>query len=95
MIYAGGIWSIAVLYGLAFGYARVFNAPRWVYFLLPALALLIIALSQTLPDSHMFNQSVRDDLVGLFWLGVIAVPVGGYAMLIRLARKKAEARHDP
>ena len=94
MIYAGGIWTVGVISALAFGYAWVFHSPRWVYLALGGLALAVIGVSQLLPETHLFFISVREDLIFLMWLGIIAVPVFFYTMFVRWAARKAEARHD-
>ncbi len=94
MIFSGGIWSICIMAGLAFGYARVFNAKRWVHFIIIGIAVALVLISQILPQGHVFRQSVRQDLIFLFWAGAIAVPVGIYTLFIRWARRKVEARHD-
>jgi len=94
MIYAGGIWTVCVILALACGYAWVFRSPRWVYYFICGLALAVIIASQSLLAEHPFGKSVREDLVFLMWLGVIAFPVLSYAMLVRWAGRKAKERHD-
>jgi len=94
MIYAGGIWTVAVISALAFGYAWVFHARRWVYYCMLGLALAAIGFSQLLPETHPFYMSVREDIVFLIWLCIIAFPVLLYARFVRWAGRKAKARHD-
>ncbi|MCF6304135.1 MAG: hypothetical protein L3J33_02035 [Rhodobacteraceae bacterium] len=79
---------------LAFGYAWVFRAKRWVYFGILGLGLLVIGGSQLLPQTHPFYISVRGDLVFLMWLAVIAIPILLYAMFVRWAGRKAKVRHE-
>ncbi len=94
MIYAGGIWTVCVISGLAFGYAWVFRSPRWVYYFISGLALTVIVASQFLLAGHPFGQSVKEDLIFLMWLGIIAIPIFSYAMFVRWAGRKAKARYD-
>jgi len=94
MIYAGGIWTVGVISALASGYAWVFRSPRWVYYFIFGAALVAIIGSQFLLPEHPFGQSVKEDLVFLMWLGIVAIPVLSYAMFVRWARRKAKARHD-
>ncbi len=94
MIFAGGIWTVGVISALAFGYAWVFRSPRWVYYFICGLGLTVIIASQFFLVEHPFGQSVKDDLIFLFWLVSIGIPVFIYAMFVRWARGKAIKRHD-
>lgn len=95
MMSGGGIWTVAVGVALGFGYAKVFGAPRHVYLTILAVALGVIVSSQLfLSQTHPFYQSVQGDLIFLFWMAYLAIPVGIYTLFVRWARRKAEARDD-
>ena len=95
IIYAGGLWTIALIAGVSAGYIWALNVPRWAYKALFAVAVLTVAVSQALPESHLFRISVAEGLHWWRWALTIAFPVLIYAMLIRWIKRKAEARNDP
>lgn len=95
LLYAGGLWTIALIGGLLAGYNRVLAGPRWGYFALLAAAAATIAIALFLPNSHLFHIRVAEGLHWWRWALTIAFPVLIYAMLIRWIKRKAEARNDP
>ena len=88
---SGGLWTVAIVSALALGYARAFNTGKRGYLAVLGLAALVIAASQFLPESNVFRTEVRGDLLFLFWLAVLAIPVLGYALLVRWAKRNAKS----
>jgi len=95
ILYAGGLWTVFLITALAMGYVWALNLPRRVHKLLSGAAIAVIALSQFLPESHMFRIRVFEGLHWWFWAIMIAIPVLTYALLLRWIKQKAEARNDP
>lgn len=90
---AGGIGLFGVLAaaGLAWGFARVLDAPRWTGRAILLAVLVIAAASQLLlPPGAPLREGVGSAARAGAWLAVIAVPVLGYRRLLRRLR----ARHE-
>lgn len=94
-LYAGGLWTIALIVGVSAGYIWALNLPRWAYKALLAMAALVVAVSQALPETHLFRISVAEGLHWWRWALTIGLPILAYAMVIRWIKRKADARHDP
>lgn len=94
LLYAGGLWTIAVIYALICGYIWALNGPRWGYKAALVGAILVIIGSQVLSPNHLFNISVGEGLQWWRWAITISIPVLIYAMGIRWLKKKASARYD-
>jgi len=94
LLYAGGLWTIAVIAALMAGYIWALGWPRWANWVLLAAAVLVVILSQFLPATHLFNVSVAEGLHWWRWALTIAAPVLAYALVIRWIKRKVDARHD-
>jgi len=94
ILYAGGLWTVVLISGVLAGYNWALNGSRRTYWLLLGAAIVTIAISQLLPDTHLFNKRIAEGLHWWRWALTIAVPVLGYAMVIRWIKRKANARHD-
>lgn len=95
ILYSGGLWTVFLITTLACGYVWVLNGPRIAYKMLVVAAVLVVAASQVLPDTHLFRISVSAGLHWWKWALAVAIPVLGYGLLVRWIKKKADARHDP
>lgn len=82
-----GLLAIA---GLAWGFARVLDAPRWTG---PAIALATVLVMMGgllfLPPEAPFRQSVAGSVRTLLLVGALAVPVLGYRALLARVRQRA------
>ncbi|MEM8788932.1 MAG: GNAT family N-acetyltransferase [Pseudomonadota bacterium] len=86
----GGIIGLLAMGGLAWGFARVLDAPAWVVRSIPLVLVVIVMLAQILlPVDAPFRQTTGAALQAVFWLAVAAVPVLGYRWLLRQARIRA------
>jgi len=86
-----GLFGLLAVAGLAWGFARVLDAPRWTGQAILLALLLVAAASQLLlPPEAPLRQSVGGAARAGAWLVVIAVPVLGYRWVLRRLR----ARHD-
>lgn len=94
ILYSGGLWTVFLILGVSFGYIWALNGPKWGYWVLTFLAVLIIGASQLLPLSHAFRVRIGEGLHWWLWAAAIAIPVIAYAMLIRWIKRKAYARDD-
>ncbi|NNU78880.1 hypothetical protein HMH01_00380 [Halovulum dunhuangense] len=78
--------------GLAWGFARVLDAPRWTGQAIVLVVVLIMLASQVaLPPEAPFRQSVGGSIRALVVLAIAAIPFLGYRWLLRRLR----ARHVP
>jgi hypothetical protein len=94
IVYNGGLWTVFLLTSVSFGYVWALNAPKRAYKILLALAVFTIIASQFLPAGHAFRLSVAEGLHWWRWAITIGIPVLGYAWLVRLIKRKADAKHD-
>ena len=82
--------------GLAWGFARVLDAPRWVERSIPPVVLAVMALAMVaLPAGHPFRDSIASGVRGLLVLTLIALPFVGYALLIRRIRRRTMPEAAP
>lgn len=87
---AGGVVGLIAVAGVAWGFARVLDAPRWTGRAILLATVLVMAASQLLlPPEAAFRQSVGGALRLLVILGIAAVPVLGYAFVLRRLRDRA------
>ncbi len=94
IVYNGGLWTVFLLTTASCGYVWALNGPKRAYKFLLALAAFTIIASQFLPASHAFRISVAEGLHWWRWAITIAIPVLGYAWLVRQIKRKADAKHD-
>ena len=86
-----GLFGLLAIAALAWGFARVLDAPRWTGQAILLALLLIAAASQLLlPPEAPLRQSVGGAARAGVWMALIAVPVLGY----RWALRRLRARHD-
>ena len=84
------VWIIAAT-ALAWGFARVLEAPRWVEWCIPLVALGVTALCLVaLPGDSAFRQSVAGGARALGVLALVVVPVAGYLVLVRRLKAKVQ-----
>ncbi len=95
LLYTGGLWTIFLIVGVSMGYNWALNGPRWAYRALLGLGVLLVVISQILPESHLFHMRVEEGLIWWFWATIIAIPVLLYARAVRWLRRKADAKNDP
>jgi len=94
IVYNGGLWTVFLLTTVSFGYVWALNGPKRAYKILLALAAFTIIASQLLPATHAFRLSVAEGLHWWLWALTIGIPVLAYAWLVRLIKRKADAKHD-
>jgi GNAT superfamily N-acetyltransferase len=68
--------------------ARVMRAPRGTWRWILGAAAAVLAASQLLPAGNAFRENVRGSIDEAFWLAAVAVPVVGYALLVRQIRRR-------
>ncbi len=91
----GGVIGLLALAGLAWGFARVLDAPRWAgQAIALATVLVMLAALVVLPPDAPFRQSVAGSVQGLVVLGALAVPVLFYRSLLRRLRRRAGTDTD-
>ncbi|MCF6273580.1 MAG: hypothetical protein L3J37_10400 [Rhodobacteraceae bacterium] len=95
ILYAGGLWTVFLVFGVSAGYNWALNGPKWMYRALLGAAVFVIVASQFLPETHLFNIRVTEGLNWWKWAILIAIPVFLYAKLVRWLKRKADARDDP
>ncbi len=94
ILYSGGLWTVALIFGLSCGYVWALDGPRWCYKALLLLVILVISGAFLLPDAHVFRLRIIEGLHWWKWALAIALPIFAYGMLVRWIKKKAEARYD-
>ena len=89
-----GFLGLLTLAAIAWGFARVLVAPRWVVRAIPLVLFGVMLASQLLlpPDAPM-RESVGGALRTLALLGMLAVPVFAYFRVLDRLRK-SNARPD-
>ena len=95
ILYAGGLWTVFLIVLISSGYVWALSWPRYAYKILLILAVLIVAGSQILPETHLFRLRVSEGLIWWMWAIIIAAPILLYAMLVRWIKQKADSRDDP
>jgi len=95
ILYNGGMWTVAVILGLSFGYIWALNGPKWAYKAVLILAAIVVLAALLLPEAHVFRLRIVEGLHWWKWAVAIGIPVVGYGLLVRWIKKKADARHDP
>jgi len=93
-LYAGGLWSVFLITAISMGYVWALNLPRLAHKVLLGAAIVVIVISQLLPESHLFRIRVFEGLQWWFWAFIIFLPVFGYVLLLRWVKRKAKARDD-
>lgn len=86
----GGLITVAIIAGLALGFARVFEWPKLYSRVIFGLAVATIPLSQLLPATSVFRQQIGQSLGAFLFLAVLSIPVLFYALLIRRLRSRAD-----
>lgn len=71
--------------------ARLLRAPAGSWRWIAAAAVAVLAGSQLLPEGNAFRADVAGSLRSLFWVGVAAIPVAAYAVMIRRLRRRTGA----
>ena len=94
ILYNGGLWTVALIFGLSCGFVWALSGPRWAYKALLLLAVIAILSVFLLPDGHVFRARIVDGLHWWKWALAVAIPVIGYGLLVRWIKKKADARYD-
>ncbi len=94
LLYAGGLWSVFLIFGVSAGYVWALNGPRWAYRALAVAAGAVIAFSWFLPEDHVFRVRVAEGLIWWFWAVMFSIPVGLYVWWVRWLKKKVDQRHD-
>lgn len=81
------VLGLLVMAALAYGFARVLDAPRWAGPAILLAVVVIAALAQLLlPTEAPLRQSTSAVTLALLWLGVAAIPVLGYRAVLRRLR---------
>ncbi|MGB0497250.1 MAG: GNAT family N-acetyltransferase [Rubricella sp.] len=86
---AGGLLSVMILTGIAWGFARVFDAGRRVERAVLALGLAVLPLSQLLPAGNVFRERIADSLAAFGVVMAILAPLIGYLYLLRRIRRRS------
>ncbi|MFS4438140.1 hypothetical protein ACMA5I_07995 [Paracoccaceae bacterium GXU_MW_L88] len=89
----GGAVTIAIIAGLAHGFALVFEqrrAVRWIW----GAALAVLVLAALMPQDWTFAAQCRASLFTFAKLAAIAAPFLLYAYGIRRIRKRVKARDE-
>ena len=87
---SGGIYTVAVIALMALGYARVFDAKRWIYVGISVAVLVAILCSQILPTESLFRIAIAGNLGFIGKVLAWSSPVLLYALLIRAIRRKTD-----
>ncbi|MSU92281.1 hypothetical protein GE300_22385 [Rhodobacteraceae bacterium 2CG4] len=88
----GGVLTLAAIGLLAWGFARVLDAPRWSgRAILLALVLVALAGLLLLPPEAPFRQSVQGTVRFALVAGIVAVPV----LVYRRGLRRLRARRAP
>ncbi len=95
ILYGGGMWTVALIWGVSCGYVWALNGPKWAYKALFLLAIVAILGALALPEMHMYRVRIVEGLHWWKWALAVMIPVVGYGLLVRFIKKKADARHDP
>lgn len=74
--------------------ARVLRAPAAASYLVLVVAVLILSGSQLLPPGTALREDVRASAGPLFWIGIAALPVAGYVLVIRAIRRRTLAERQ-
>lgn len=94
IIYSGGLWTVALVFGVLCGYVWALNGSKRAYKALLLLAILVVLGAFLLPETHEFRLRIIEGLHWWKWALAIAIPVVGYGMLVRWIKTKADARYD-
>ena len=94
LLYAGGLWTVALLTAISAGYLWALSGRRLAYYILLGVAVVVTIGSQFLPEQHAFRQSILEGLIWWRWAITLAIPILLYAVLVRWLKRKANARHD-
>lgn len=94
ILYSGGLWTVALIWGVSCGYIWALNGPRWAYKALFVLAILGVAVAFLLPETHVYRLRIIEGLHWWKWALAIAAIAVGYGLLVRWIKKKADARYD-
>jgi len=94
ILYNGGMWTVALIAGLSFGYIWALNGPKWAYRAVLLLAFVVILGALLLPDAHAFRIRILEGLHWWKWAVALALPVLGYSLLVRWIKVKVDARND-
>ena len=81
---SGGIFPVIMVTLLAFGYARVFDAKRPVYFGIGIAFVAVILDSQLLPAHATFRVAIAGNLLSIGTVLVWALPFLAYGSVIIL-----------
>ncbi len=95
ILYNGGLWTVALIFGVSCGYVWALNGPRQAYKFLLSLVIIVILGALLLPETHMFRRRILEGLNWWKWALAIGIPVWGYGLLVRWIKKKADAKNDP
>ena len=94
ILYSGGMWTVALVFGLSCGYVWALNGSKLFYKALLLLSIIVICAAFLLPETHLFRMRIAEGLHWWKWAVAISIPVVGYGMLVRWIKLKADARHD-
>ena len=94
ILYSGGLWTVALIWGVSCGYVWALNGPRWAYKALSALAVLVVAAAFLLSETHVYRLRIIEGLHWWKWALAIGSIAVGYGLLVRWIKKKADARYD-
>lgn len=84
-----GFAGLVFLGAVAWGFARVLDAPRWVARAIPLVLIAVMLASQILlPAGAPLRDSVGAALRALVFLGLASLPVLGYRWLLRRLRAR-------
>ncbi|WP_112320480.1 hypothetical protein [Oceanibium sediminis] len=84
--------GLLALGALAWGFARVLDAPKGAIRAIPMVMVLVALLSQVaLPETAPFRQSVGGALRLMVYAAILAVPVLGYRTVLRRLRARSGA----
>lgn len=86
----GGLITVAIIAGLALGFARVFEWPKLYSRVIFGAAVATIPLSQLLPATSAFRQQIGQSIGAFIFLAALSVPVFLYFWLIRRLRNRAD-----
>lgn len=82
-----GVFGLAAIAALAWGFARVLDAPRWAgQAILLATVLIALAGLLLLPPGAPFRESVGGSVRAAVFVAIAAVPVLAYRRVLRRLR---------
>lgn len=94
----GNIHLLGLLTGgaLAWGFARVLDAPPWSGRAILLVIVLIACFAQiVLPESAVLRRSTGGAVTAALWLGVAAVPILAYRWGLRKLRQPQAPKRHP